>query len=231
MVTPEQGLIDLENTYKREVSAGWEFIRKLVAYVEAFGQDYYYEVADHMGLSPKTLRDYASIARNPISHYAEGLGLTRTHAQAVLGLVTEEAKALLLQSAEEGLSADWLRYEVRQRSASMRIDAPRPTGSATAQGGSEMSKTYHATTTAQSSPVPVSYTAICDGATQHRHDAADPYLGVVVAESDDVPFADPAFYMDGNDTAYDIAERIVMGRGVAFAKLVAAEIVRWGEWQ
>lgn len=61
-------------------------------------------------------------------------------------------------------------------------------------------------------------TALDDGGTQHRKDGADPHLGVLVAEADIV-------------TPFDVAEVIVQRRGVGFAKLVAEEIARWGEWR
>lgn len=61
-------------------------------------------------------------------------------------------------------------------------------------------------------------TALDDGGTQHRQDGADPHLGVLVAEADVV-------------TPFDVAEVIVQRRGVNFAKQVAEEIRRWGEWK
>lgn len=84
-------------------------------------------------------------------------------------------------------------------------------------------------------------TAIDDGGTQHRANGADPYPGVEVAtysyteefDDDAVPFALPPDPIDGaaNDTPFDVAERVVKAWGVPFAKEVADEIKRWGEWQ
>lgn len=219
-MTPEQGLIDLETTYKKELAMGWAFIRKLALFVGEWGPGYIYQVADHLGKAPKTLQNYVSLARNPISHYAERLGLSRQHAGAVLGLDEEEAKALLLKAAEEGLADDWLRYEARARKLP-------PTGKEQAMDV----RTYGET-----------LTAIDDGGTQHRANGVDPHYGVTVAEaawdeseySYEVPFCLPPDPIDAaaeDDTAFDVAERIVAKWGPLFAKEVAAEIVRWGEWQ
>lgn len=213
-MTPEQGLIDLETTYKKELAMGWAFIRKLALFVGEWGPGYIYQVADHLGKAPKTLQNYVSLARNPISHYAERLGLSRQHAGAVLGLDEEEAKALLLKAAEEGLADDWLRYEARAK----RLP---PTGKQEAMDV----RTYGET-----------LTAIDDGGTQHRANGVDPWLGVCVAEADcdEIPFTFPPDPIDAaadDDTAFDVAERVVAKWGVLFAKQVAAEIVRWGEWQ
>lgn len=83
-------------------------------------------------------------------------------------------------------------------------------------------------------------TAIDDGGTQHRANGADPYPGVEVATysyteefDEDVPFALPPDPVEGeaNDTPFDVAERIVERFGVDYARQVAEEITRWGEWQ
>ena len=226
-LTPEQGLIDLEQTVRVERLAGWAFVRKLVAYVDTWGPGYLYQVADHLNRAPKTLQNYISIARNPISHYAEELGLSRADAGAVLGLPEEEARALLLTAAEQGQADDWLRYEARARKLP-------PTGKEKTMN----ERTYH-------TQVRETLTAIDDGGTQHRANGADPHYGVAVATADtwdeseysygDVPFADalPPDPVEGaeNDTPFDMAERIVQARGVAYARLVAEEIGRWGEWR
>ena len=60
-MTPEQGLIDLETTYKRELAMGWAFIRKLALFVGEWGPGYIYQVADHLGRSPKTVREAPSL--------------------------------------------------------------------------------------------------------------------------------------------------------------------------
>ena len=223
-MTPEQGLIDLEATYKRELAMGWAFIRKLALFVGEWGPEYIYQVADHLGRSPKTLQNYISIARAPISHYAESLGLSRADAGAVVGLPEEQAKALLLQAAEEGLADDWLRFKARE------YKLP-PAGKETTMDV----RTYGET-----------LTAIDDGGTQHRANGVDPYQGVTVpvfcdgcqlpadiCRCDDVPFALPPDPIDGadNDTPFDVAERVVLRWGVDYARQVALEITRWGEWQ
>lgn len=225
-MTPHEGLIDLETTYKKELAMGWAFIRKLALFVGEWGPGYIYQVADHLGKAPKTLQNYVSLARNPISHYAERLGLSRQHAGAVLGLDEEEAKALLLKAAEEGLADDWLRYEARARKLP-------PTGKEQTMDV----RTYEGQST---------LTAIDDGGTKHRENGVDPHYGVTVAEAAwdvgegdetvyaDVPFCLPPDPIDAaaeDDTAFDVAERIVAKWGPLFAKEVAAEIVRWGEWQ
>ena len=229
-MTPEQGLIDLETTYKRELAMGWAFIRKLALFVGEWGPGYIYQVADHLGRSPKTLQNYISIARAPISHYAESLGLSRADAGAVVGLPEEEAKALLLQAAEEGLADDWLRFKARESKLP-------PAGKETAMDV----RTYH-------TPVrPVeTLTAIDDGGTQHRANGVDPYHGVTVpvfcdgcqlpadiCRCDDVPFALPPDPVEGaeDDTAFEIAERVVKRWGVDKAQEVAKEINRWSGWQ
>lgn len=227
-MTPEQGLIDLETTYKRELAMGWAFIRKLALFVGEWGPAYLYQVADHLNRQPKTLQNYVSLARNPISHYAESVGLSRQHAGAVLGLPEEQAKALLLQAAEEGLSDDWLRYEARARKLP-----------ATGKEGNGMDeRTY----TTQVRPVET-LTAIDDGGTVHRRNGADPYPGVTVAEEpwdetaysygDDVPFALPPDPVDGaeDDTGFDIAKRVVTRWGIKKAREVADHIMTWGEWK
>lgn len=226
-MTPEQGLIDLETTYKRELAMGWAFIRKLALFVGEWGPAYIFQVADHLGRHPKTLQNYVSIARAPISHYAESLGLSRQHAGAVVGLPEEEAKALLLQAAEEGLADDWLRFKARETKLP-------PTGKEQAMD----ERTYHT----QVRPVET-LTAIDDGGTVHRRNGADPYHGVTVpvfcdgcqlpadiCRCEDVPFALPPDPIDGadNDTPFDVAERVVKVWGVPFAKEVAAHIERWG---
>lgn len=231
-MTPEQGLIDLETTYKRELAMGWAFIRKLALFVDTWGSPYIYQVADHLGRAPKTLQNYISIARSPISHYAESLGLSRADAGAVVGLPEEEAKALLLQAAEEGLADDWLRAQARAKK-----DPLPPAGKEQAMDV----RTYHT----QVRPVET-LTAIDDGGTQHRANGADPYHGVTVpvfcdgcqlpadiCRCDDVPFALPPDPVEGeaNDTPFDVAERIVDRFGVDYARQVAAEITRWGQWQ
>ena len=100
-MTPEQGLIDLETTYKRELAMGWAFIRKLALFVDTWGPGYIYQVADHLGRSPKTLQNYISIARAPISHYAESLGLSRADAGAVVGLPEEQFHKRIVQRLAE----------------------------------------------------------------------------------------------------------------------------------
>lgn len=215
-MTPEQGLLDLEAVHRKELKAGWEFIRKLTLFVSAWGPGYIYQVADHMNMQPKTLQNYVSLARNPVSPYAESLGLSRQHAAAVAGLPEEEAKSLLLRAAEEGLADDWLRYEARARKLP-------PTG----KEGTVDERTYHA-------EVRSTLTAIDAGGTQHRRDGADPHYGVEVASADcdDVPFAlPPDPEMEEGDTPFDVAERLVVRCGVAFAREVAAEITRWSEWR
>ena len=233
-MTPEQGLIDLEQERGRELLSGWAFARKLVAYMDMWGDDYVYQVADHLGRpGPKTLKNYASLARNPISHYAEGLGMARADASAVQGLPLEEAKALLLKASIEGHSDDWLRFEARAKK-----NGVPPAGK---EGNGMDERTY----TTQVRPVET-LTAIDDGGTQHRANGADPYHGVTVpvfcdgcqlpadiCRCDDVPFALPPDPIDGadNDTPFDVAERVVKVWGVPFAKEVAGHIERWGEWQ
>ena len=198
-MTPEQSLLDLETCYKREVSAGWEFIRKLALYVDTFGPAYYYEAADHLGLSPKSLRDYASVARNPISTYAESLGLTRAHAQSVLGVDSEDARALLLKAAEEGLSSDWIKYELRMRKpTSSALDAPKPTGSPQTKENSNMDKIYHMEIQTPTAPVSAPHT-LSGAVAVHRNWTPD----------DEVPFAEQELYQDETDTPFEVAERIV----------------------
>lgn len=90
-------------------------------------------------------------------------------------------------------------------------------------------------------------TAIDDGGTQYRKNGDDPHPGVTVpvfcegcalpadiCRCDDVPFCLPPDPIDAaaeDDTAFDVAERIVAKWGPLFAKQVAEEITRWGEWQ
>lgn len=221
-ITPEQGLLDLEQCYRTEVSAGWLFIRKLAAYVDAFGPAYYYQVADHMGLSPKSLRDYASVARSPISHYAEQLGLSRTHAQAVLGLPEEEAKSLLLRAAEEGLSADWVRFEARTNKASRGLDAVKPTGAPQMNGSNGHSQTHQPTT--PNAPAPQSV-------------AREEGYNYTEDIDDDVPFGLPPDPVSVEELPFaaliepvrpfDVAEYIIKRWGKAFFDEVVAEGGRW----
>lgn len=215
-ITPQErmGLQDLAQARAREVQAGWEFVRKLVAYVDAFGDQYYVKVAQAVNLTPKTLFNYASMARNPISHYAEKLKLSRACASAVLGLPLEEARTLLLEAAENDYSDDWIRAQAR-----VPADRNKATGSAQTKENSDMDKTYHMEIAPATAPVSAPHT-LSGAVAVHRNWTPD----------DEVPFAEPELYVDEADTPFDVAERIVDRWGVPFAKQVADEILRWGEW-
>jgi hypothetical protein len=234
MVTPEQGLIDLGQTYQVYRETGWLFIRKLAAYMDkdtGFGPDYRYQVADHLGINPKTLQNYVSVARNPISHYAEKLNLTIGHAGAAASpeLPEEERRAILLLAAEEGLSEDWIRYEIRNRKLSWNQEKEQRlmntaqldrTETPVSAQNAPQDKTYHTEIKPVTAPVLSSHSE--DGR-QYQYSEFDD-------NEDYVPFVHYDIDLEDDDTPFDVAERIVEARGVPFAQKVAEEITRWGSW-
>lgn len=189
------------------------------------------EAAEQLNRSPKTLANYVAVARNPISHQAEELGLAVAHAQAVIGLPDDAAIALLTTAAEQGLGDDWLRHQARMQRGMIQLMNEikrdlKPAGSAPLNDNQFEEKTYTGST----------LTSIDDGGTQHRRHGVDPYPGVAVmdcelVDSGEVPFAEPVIEWPDNPTPFDIAEKIVLSFGQPFAAQVAEEVVRWSKWQ
>lgn len=70
--------------------------------------------------------------------------------------------------------------------------------------------------------IPTQMTAISDGATQHRPDGSDPYMGVAVA-IEEAPFQTVA----ADATPEMVAEYILTRWGQEFAAGVVTELGRW----
>ena len=210
-MTPEQGLLELEQARQVETQYGWKFIRLLIALVDEYGPEYYYKAADHLGCQPRSLMNDASLGRNPASHYAEQLHLTRYHMEQVTGMMQDEAESWLLYAAENGLPARTLAHAIKQQ------ESPRgeanPTGSA--QSHATDTKVQTRQPTPQSATAPALYS----------QEAASHTLA---GEDYDVPFAEPFFAgIEEPVQPFEVAEYIMNRWGKAFAVEVVTELERW----
>ena len=115
-----QWLVTLGDLWTAHTMTGWQFVKELRRGIDNFGKrrdktELYELVANQTGLATKTLMNYVSLARNENSPLAEELGLDIAHADAVRTLVYDEAEALLMQAAEQSLSADAVKAIIRER--------------------------------------------------------------------------------------------------------------------
>ena len=115
-----QWLVTLGDLWTAHTMTGWQFVKELRRGIDRFGKrrdktELYELVANQTGLATKTLMNYVSLARNENSPLAEELGLDIAHADAVRTLVYDEAEALLMQAAEQSLSADAVKAIIRER--------------------------------------------------------------------------------------------------------------------
>ena len=115
-----QWLVRLGDLWTARTQAGWQFVKELQTGIDSYSKrrdksELYELAANQTGLSTKTLMNYVSLARNENSALAEDLGLDIAHADVVRSLFFDEAQALLLQAAEQSLSADALKAIIRER--------------------------------------------------------------------------------------------------------------------
>ena len=115
-----QWLVSLGELWQARTQAGWQFVKELRGGIDQFSRrrdkaELYELVANQTGLATKTLMNYVSLARNENSARAEELGLDIAHADVVRSLMPDEAEALLLQAAEQSLSADAVKAIIRER--------------------------------------------------------------------------------------------------------------------
>src|SRR5690606_22614811 len=94
-------LTRLDMSYTRLKAAGWDFILTLRAGVDQFSRTSHekaelYELAGaQLGLSPRTLQNYVSLARSAVAQIAISLDLEFAYAHAALGLDEDVARDLL----------------------------------------------------------------------------------------------------------------------------------------
>lgn len=103
-------LTRLTNEFETAKHTYWQFIFDLRDGIDQFGRTdhgkmHLYELAaGQLGLSVKTVQNYVSAARSPLSATACDLGLEVWHLMAVLGLDIEVGHDLLSTAAEQGLT-------------------------------------------------------------------------------------------------------------------------------
>jgi hypothetical protein len=113
-------LAELSSAYEQYVESGWAFAQQLAAGAGRTREErvWAYELAAaQLGISPKTVANYANTARSPVAHIAQELGLELGHGRAVLGLDSEIAGELLHMAGEAGWEPGQLaNYAHRRRS-------------------------------------------------------------------------------------------------------------------
>lgn len=111
----------LDIAYTHLKATGWTFIQTLRYGIDQFGRtdhrkaELYELAAAQLGVSPRTLANYVSLARSPVAEIAQGLELEFSHAHAALGLEPDAAHDLLSTAAEQGWEAAQVRREAWAR--------------------------------------------------------------------------------------------------------------------
>lgn len=114
-------IADVGNAYELYQSSGWNLVNVLAKGVNdlrsrADKSTLYQRVHEqYPNLSVKRMQNLVSLARKPYAKQAQDLGLEIAHVEAVLGLPDDEAEALLLDAAEQSLSANAIGGIIRER--------------------------------------------------------------------------------------------------------------------
>lgn len=216
----------LEEINFRYVTSGFDLVDAICAGKEKFGDEALQAAAAYLRKSYWTIYNWWSLTNNPAYALAkqlnathENYNLTISHVAAVRSLSPENAMTYLTRAGEQGWSEEFTYGQVQEFKSARAKDTAKPTGSAPLKGSDAMDKTYHMEI--QTPTAPVSAPQALSGAVAvHRNWTPD----------DEVSFTEPELYVDEADTPFEVAERIVDRWGVPFAKQVADEIFRWGEW-
>lgn len=114
-------IADVGNAYELYQSSGWNLVNVLAKGISDLRSRtdksvLYQRVHEqYPSLSVKRMQNLVSLARKPYTKQAQELGLEIAHVEAVLGLPDEEAEALLLDAAEQSLSASAIGGIIRER--------------------------------------------------------------------------------------------------------------------
>lgn len=115
-----QWLVTLGELWTVHTNTGWQFVTELQNGIDKFSKrrnrtELYELVANQTNIGVKRLMNLVSMSRNENSQIAKDLGLGIAYAEMVLGLDYHEAEALLLQAAEQALSASALGALIREK--------------------------------------------------------------------------------------------------------------------
>lgn len=120
-----QWISDVGNAYELYQSSGWNLVNVLSKGISdlrsrADKSVLYQRVHEqYPSLSVKRMQNLVSLARKPYAKQAQDLGLEIAHVEAVLGVSDDEAEALLLEAAEQSLSANAIGGIIRERKQAM----------------------------------------------------------------------------------------------------------------
>lgn len=114
-----QWIVRLGKLWGTSVTKGWEFVDELRAGIDEHSKrrsksELYDAVYNETGIGTKRLQNLVSMSRNPNSQIARDMNLEFAYAEAVLGLPDDHAERLLLEAAEQGLSATAIGARIRE---------------------------------------------------------------------------------------------------------------------
>lgn len=113
-------LTDLDNAYTLHARSGWHFADVLHRGISQLQKrhdktDLYQLAHEQTRVSIKRMQNLVSMMNKPYAAQAQELGLEIAHVEAVLGVSDDEAEALLLDAAEQSLSASAIGGIIRER--------------------------------------------------------------------------------------------------------------------
>lgn len=122
-------LTDLDNAYTLHAKSGWHFADVLHRGVSQLQKrrdktDLYQLAHDQTRVSIKRMQNLVSMMNKPYAKQAQDLGLEIAHVEAVLGLDDDEAEAMLLDAAEQSITANAIGGILRERRLGKIADVP-----------------------------------------------------------------------------------------------------------
>lgn len=113
-------LTDLDNAYTLHAKSGWHFADVLHRGISQLQKrrdktDLYQLAHDQTRVSIKRMQNLVSMMHKPYAKQAQDLGLEIAHVEAVLGLDDDEAEAMLLDAAEQSITANAIGGILRER--------------------------------------------------------------------------------------------------------------------
>lgn len=114
-------LVDLGSALDLYQRSGWNFVAVLAKGIDDLSRRkektalYADAHAQYPKLSIKRMKNLVSLSHKPYCKLAKDLELEIAHVEAVLGLSDDEAEAILLEAAENGLSANAIGATLRKK--------------------------------------------------------------------------------------------------------------------
>lgn len=113
-------LTDLDNAYTLHARSGWHFADVLHRGISQLQKrrdktDLYQLAHEQTRVSVKRMQNLVSMMNKPYAAQAQELNLEIAHVEAVLGVSDDEAEAILLDAAEQSLSANAIGGILRER--------------------------------------------------------------------------------------------------------------------